>query len=140
MDTDKITKDGFPYVRYTPPLPAEKELIERSRAHFEAINKRRSVREFSDKPVPLEVIKNIVRAASTAPSGAHKQPWNFCVISDPGIKRKIRKAAEKEEYDSYHNRMNEEWLEDLKPLGTDWHKPFLETAPYLIIVFKKTYG
>ena len=78
--------------------------------------------------------------ASTAPSGAHKQPWHFCVVSNPDLKKQIRAAAEKEEYDSYHGRMNDEWVKDLEPLGTDWHKPFLEIAPYLIIVFKKSYN
>ncbi len=103
------------------------------------MEERRSVRNFSDRPVPKEVIENIIRAASTAPSGAHKQPWTFCVVSNPEIKKQIRKAAEEEEYESYKNRMNEEWLKDLAPLQTDWKKEFLEIAPYLIIVFKKSY-
>lgn len=85
---------------------------------------RRSVRDFSDKPVPKEVIENILKSASTAPSGAHKQPWTFCVVSNPEIKKQIREAAEKEEYESYTKRMSEEWLDDLKPMATDWHKPF----------------
>ena len=103
------------------------------------MDKRRTVREFSAQHVPKEIIENIIRTASTAPSGAHKQPWTFCVVSDPVIKKKIRRAAEKEEYDSYRHRMSDEWLDALKKLGTDWHKPFLEIAPYLIIVFKKAY-
>ncbi|MEQ8927865.1 MAG: nitroreductase family protein [Fulvivirga sp.] len=86
-----------------------------------------------------EVIENIILSASTAPSGAHKQPWSFCVVSNPDLKKQIREAAEKEEYESYNGRMTEDWLKDLEPLGTDWHKPFLEIAPYLIIVFKKAY-
>ena len=94
---------------------------------------------FSDKFVPKEVIENILKAASTAPSGANKQPWTFCVVSNPAIKREIRIKAEEEEYKSYSGRMTEEWLKDLAPLGTDWQKPFLETAPYLIIVFKRNY-
>jgi iodotyrosine deiodinase len=77
--------------------------------------------------------------ASSAPSGAHKQPWTFCAISNPELKKSIREAAEKEEYESYHGRMSERWLRDLAPIGTDWHKPFLETAPWLIVVFKKVY-
>ena len=77
--------------------------------------------------------------ASSAPSGAHKQPWTFCAVSDPAIKKEIRIAAEKEEYTNYHGRMSEEWLKDLAPFGTDWHKPFLEIAPWLIVVFKKPY-
>jgi len=94
---------------------------------------------FSDKEVPLQVMENIIMAASTAPSGAHKQPWSFCLVSNPGLKAKIRKAAEAEEYENYHGRMSEEWLADLQPFDTNWHKPFLETAPYLIVLFKKAY-
>lgn len=115
------------------------EMIRRSREFCQFMNRRRTVRDFSGKPVPLEVVEHIVMAASSAPSGAHKQPWTFCIVSDPAIKRRIREAAEKEEYENYHGRMPEEWLEDLAPLGTDWNKPFLETAPYLIVVFKKAY-
>ena len=115
------------------------EMIERSHEFFELMNKRRSLRSFSDRPVPKKVIDLIVQAAATAPSGAHKQPWTFCIIGNPDIKKKIREAAEKEEYESYHNRMPETWLKDLEPFGTDWNKPFLETAPWLIIVFKKAY-
>lgn len=100
---------------------------------------RRTVRDFSPDPVPLEVIENIIRAASTAPSGAHKQPWTFCVVSNARMKKQIREAAEREEYESYHGRMPAEWLEDLAPIGTDWNKPFLELAPYLIVVFKRAY-
>jgi nitroreductase len=103
------------------------------------MNRRRSLRYFSDKPLPREVIENLIKTASTAPSGAHKQPWTFCAVSDPAIKSQIREAAEKEEYESYNGRMSEEWLRDLAPLGTDWHKPFLEIAPWLIVVFKKAY-
>jgi len=118
---------------------AKEEMLQRSREFYQYMDKRRSVREYSDKPVPLEVIENIIMSASTAPSGAHKQPWTFCVVSDPKIKAQIRIAAEQEEYENYHGRMSEEWLKDLQVFGTDWHKPFLETAPYLIILFKKAY-
>ena len=118
---------------------SEAEMLQRSRGFYELLDKRRTVRDFSDKPVPKEVIENIIMAASTAPSGAHKQPWTFCVVADPKIKSEIRKAAEEEEYINYHGRMSEEWLEDLAPLGTDEHKPFLEIAPCLIVVFKKVY-
>ncbi|MEX0966076.1 MAG: nitroreductase family protein [Bacteroidia bacterium] len=117
----------------------EAEMLSRSESFYQWINSRRSIRHFSDKPVSLKIIENIIRAASTAPSGAHKQPWTFCVVSDPQIKKEIRKAAEEEEYRSYNGRMSKEWLEDLEPLGTGWEKPFLETAPWLIIVFKKAY-
>ena len=118
---------------------SQAEMIQRSRDFYHFMDKRRTVRNFSDQPVPLEVIENILLAASSAPSGAHKQPWTFCVVGQPGLKRKIREAAEKEEYQNYHGRMSDEWLADLATFGTDWHKPFLETAPYLIIVFKKAY-
>ncbi len=119
-------------------LPAD-EVLRRS-AEFRAfMDERRTVRDFSDRPVPRAVIENLLMTASTAPSGAHKQPWTFCAVSDPALKAEIRKAAEKEEYENYHGRMSPEWLEDLAPLGTDWHKPFLETAPWLIVVFKKAY-
>ena len=127
------------FKKYENPKLAPHEVLERSQSFYEFIDKRRSLRFFSDKPIPKKVIENIVMTASSAPSGAHKQPWTFCVVSDPKVKAKIREAAEKEEYISYNGRMSDEWLEDLKPFGTDWKKPFLETAPYLIIIFKKAY-
>ncbi len=114
-------------------------MLERSRSFYKFMDRRRSLRMFSDKPVPKELIENLIRTASSAPSGAHKQPWTFCAVSDPAIQSKIREAAEAEEYESYNGRMSDEWLEDLKQFGTDWHKPFLEIAPWLIIVFKKAY-
>jgi nitroreductase len=131
--------DGYPFVSYNHETYSEHEMLVRSKVFLEWIDKRRSVRDFSDKPVPQEVIENIIQAASTAPSGAHKQPWTFCVVKDPDLKKQIRDAAEKEEFDSYNGRMSPDWLEDLKPLQTDWKKPFLETAPYLIIVFRRAY-
>jgi len=140
MNTDQVKMiDGYPFVAYSHDTYSQEEMLTRSKSYFEWINKRRTVRDFADKPVPREVIENILRAASTAPSGAHKQPWTFCVVSDPAIKSEIRKAAEKEEHESYINRMSEEWLDDIKPLQTNWQKPFLEVAPYLIVVFKKAY-
>ncbi len=131
--------DGYEYEAYSKETYSEQEVLSRSDSYLQWLAKRRTVREFSDKPIPKKVIENIILSASTAPSGAHKQPWTFCVVSNPDIKKQIRVAAEKEEYDSYHGRMSEEWLEDLKPLGTDWQKPFLEVVPYLIIVFKKAF-
>jgi iodotyrosine deiodinase len=131
--------NGHPFIPYQKETYLPEEMLNRSRNFFELMNKRRSVRNFSDKPVAREVIENIIRTASTAPSGAHKQPWTFCVVSDPVVKRNIREAAEQEEYESYHGRMSEEWLQDLAPLQTDWYKPFLETAPYLIVVFRRSY-
>ncbi len=104
------------------------------------MNQRRTVREFDSRNISLNVMENIIRTAGTAPSGAHKQPWTFCLISDPEMKKQIRIAAEEEEKISYTSRMPESWKDDLAPLGTDWEKPFLEIAPYLIVVFKQSYG
>ena len=118
---------------------APEESQQRAHDFYEYMNLRRSVRDFSDKPVDKKIIQDVIMTASTAPSGAHKQPWTFCAVSNPAIKSEIKKAAEKEEYESYNNRMSEEWLEALKPIATDWNKPFLEIAPWLIIVFKKAY-
>lgn len=102
---------------------------------------RRSVRHFAPDPVPREAIELALRTASTAPSGAHRQPWRFVVVDAPAVKREIREAAEKEEYESYvGGRMPPEWLLALEPLGTDWHKPFLESAPWLVVVFAELYG
>ena len=117
----------------------EGEMLVKSSLYLEQMKTRRSVREFSDRPVPFEVIENVVMTAASAPSGANKQPWTFVIVKDLDIKRQIRLAAEKEEKEFYDHRAPEEWLEDLDSLGTDWHKPFLESAPYLIIVFKKLY-
>ena len=127
------------FIGYNQVSFSKTEMLNRSSEYFEFMNKRRTVREFSDKPVPKEVIENIIMTASSAPSGAHKQPWTFCVVTDTEMKKQIRSAAEMEEYENYHGRMDDQWLEDLEYLGTDWHKPFLETAPYLIVVFKKLY-
>lgn len=116
----------------------ENEQLPRAEAFFELLNSRRTVREYSSKLVPFELIKTVIQTAGTAPSGANMQPWRFVVVKDAEIKRKIREAAEKEEFESYHNRMSEKWLRRLAPLGTDEHKPFLEIAPYLIVVFRIT--
>jgi iodotyrosine deiodinase len=104
------------------------------------MQRRRTVRDFSSDPVPFHLIESAVRTAATAPSGANQQPWKFVVVSDPEVKRKIRIAAEEEERDFYAHRAPQEWLDALAPLGTDWHKPFLEDAPYLIVVFRVDYG
>jgi nitroreductase len=103
------------------------------------MQRRRSVRHFSSRPVPREIIEDCLRSAGSAPSGANLQPWHFVVVSDPAVKRRIREAAEQEEHEFYHKRATREWLEDLAPLGTDENKPFLEVAPYLIAVFAQTY-
>jgi nitroreductase len=131
--------NGHPHTLLTHDNPEVDILRLRSKDFYLSMNKRRSVRDFSDQPIPKEVINNIIKTASTAPSGAHKQPWTFCVISNPDLKKKIRAAAEKEEFESYQSRMSEQWLKDLEPIGTDWRKPFLETVPYIIVVFKKIY-
>ena len=128
------------FIPYRPTFtPTETDLHERSRAYYTFLNARRSVRDFSAQPVPRAVVESLIMTASTAPSGANKQPWTFCAVGDPALKRQIREAAEAEEYRSYTGRMSAEWLEDLAPLGTDWRKPFLETAPWLIILFRRIY-
>lgn len=129
---------GYAFVKL-PPIATRPNLISSSKRYFDQMDARRSVRDFSDRSIPFTVIKNLIKTASTAPSGAHKQPWTFCVVKSKGLKKQIREAAEKEEHESYENRMSEEWLDDIKPLQTNWEKPFLETAPYLIVVFKKSY-
>ena len=112
------------------------EVATRARATLERWNARRSVRFFQDTPVSVEIIDALIATAGTAPSGANKQPWTFCAVSDPDLKRRIREAAEAEEKAFYSGRAPKAWLEDLAPIGTDWEKPFLETAPGLIVVFK----
>lgn len=115
------------------------EMIKRSENFLEWADKRRSVRHFSNREVPLEVMENLIMTASTAPSGAHKQPWTFCLISNKELKSKIRALAEEEEYKSYHGRMTKEWLKDLEPLGTDWQKEFIDVAPWIVVVMKRSY-
>ena len=119
--------------------PEETEIIACAKSFRAQMSRRRSVRFFSDAAVPSSVIEDIIMTAASAPSGAHKQPWTFCVVSDPNIKQQIRLAAEKEEYENYHGRMSEEWLKDLEKFDTNWQKEFLTEAPYLIIIFKKAY-
>jgi len=131
--------NGHLFVSYSKETYNDLETAQRAKNFYQWMDQRRTVRDFSDKPIAIEVIQQILLSASTAPSGAHKQPWTFCVVSDPELKKQIRIAAEAEEKESYDNRMSAEWLEDLSPLQTDWQKPFLETAPYLIIVFRRSY-
>jgi iodotyrosine deiodinase len=118
----------------------EDEMVRRSAGFLETITERRTVREFSREPVPLEVVDNAIAAAGSAPSGANQQPWTFVVVTDPEVKRRIRGAAEDEERRSYDGRMPDEWLQALEPLGTDWRKPHLEDAPVLVVVFEQAYG
>jgi iodotyrosine deiodinase len=122
-----------------PQYPVE-EMRQRAADFLTGLQSRRSVRHFSDRPVPRAVIEDCLRAAGTAPSGANKQPWHFVVVSDPALKREIRIAAEAEEHAFYHQRASQEWLDDLAYLGTDEHKPFLETAPNLIAIFAQRSG
>lgn len=112
----------------------------RAAEFYAHIRRRRTVRDFSSRAVPREVIEDCIRAAGTAPNGANLQPWHFVVVSDPAIKRRIREAAEEEEREFYNGKAPQEWLDALTPLGTDQHKPFLETAPYLIVIFAESYG
>jgi iodotyrosine deiodinase len=115
------------------------EMSARATAFYEEIRRRRTVRQFSERPVAREIIETCLRAAGTAPSGANLQPWQFAVVQDPAVKQEIRAAAEAEEREFYEHRAPPEWLAALEPLGTDWEKPFLETAPYLIAIFYKNY-
>jgi iodotyrosine deiodinase len=134
----KIFIDDFPYISYSNKNLDSVVILRNASNFYDEMEARRSVRDFSDKPVSQEVIEKIIQTVSTAPSGAHKQPWTFVAIQNHGIKSEIRKAAEKEEYESYTNRMTDEWKDDLKPMGTDWQKPFLEIAPWLIVMFSQT--
>ncbi|PHS53838.1 MAG: nitroreductase family protein [Lutibacter sp.] len=136
---DYIFIDGFKHIRYKQKTYSLEEMKNRSENYFKWIDNRRSVREFSEKHIPIDIIENIIKSASTAPSGANKQPWTFCLVQNKVLKKKIRDAAEKEERISYSDRMSNEWLDDLKHLGTNENKAFLETAPYLIVVFKRPY-
>jgi iodotyrosine deiodinase len=121
------------------PLPFDRLSLEESRARATALRdllrRRRSVRDFSPEPVPLDLVDAAIEAAASAPSGANRQPWHFVAVSDPDVKRRMRLAAETEEREFYERRATPSWLADLAPLGTDWHKPFLETAPFLVVVF-----
>jgi iodotyrosine deiodinase len=128
------------FIPYRPERLPEGEMLRRARECHEELDRRRSVRSFSADPVPRELIEMAIRTASTAPSGAHKQPWRFVVVGDPAIKREIRLAAEAEEHESYvGGRMPPDWLEALAPLGTSWEKPYLEIAPWLVVVFEELY-
>lgn len=125
----------LPDYRQFPP----EEMKKRAADFYEEIKKRRTVRDFSDQPVPVEVIQDAIKAAGTAPNGANLQPWHFVVVSDPAVKRKIRIEAEKAEKEFYNKKAPDEWLKALEPLGTDENKPYLETAPCLIVIFSKNY-
>ena len=130
--------DHHPYAGL--PELSEEEMLARSRDFFELLERRRTVRDYSDRPVCREVIEACVKAAGQAPSGANMQPWHFEIVGDPGIKKRIRLAAEEEEREFYSGRASDEWLNALAPLGTDESKPFLETAPWLIVIFEQRHG
>lgn len=129
------------FVPYRPPRIPDEEVTERADLFFELMNGRRSVRMFSADPVPGAAVERAIATASTAPSGAHRQPWTFVLIGDPDLKRQIRRAAEEEERTNYEGgRLPDDWLEALAPLGTDWHKGFLETVPWIVVLFEQRYG
>jgi iodotyrosine deiodinase len=124
---------------YHPIQYEQDEMLRRSEEYFQLMNERRSVRDFSDREVPIEVINNIIKTASTAPSGAHKQPWTFCVISNKELKHHLRELAEEEERKNYAGRMSDRWIKALEKIGTDAIKEFIDIAPWIIIVMKKTF-
>ncbi len=134
-----MAETEHPYIHYSRDEYSDEEMIERSKSFFLWADQRRSVRSFDSKPVPKEVMENILLTASTAPSGAHKQPWTFCLISNNSLKSKLRALAEEEEKKSYGGRMSDEWLKDLEPLGTDWEKEFIDVAPWVVVVMKRAY-
>jgi nitroreductase len=116
------------------------EMKERAQSFLEEMNQRRSVRDFSDRDVPRALIEMAIRTASTAPSGAHRQPWTFVAVNQAEVKREIREAVEEEEKKNYEERMTDEWLDALHPIGTDWQKPFLDTVPWIVVCFAQNYG
>lgn len=130
----------YPSIPFQPPVLDEAEQLRRAKEFYEEMEARRSVRFFSDRPVPRTLIEYAIRTASTAPSGAHRQPWKFVAVDDANIKRRIRIEAEREEKISYQKRMPDEWLKALKPLGTTWQKPYLETVPWIVVAFAESYG
>ncbi len=132
-------KDHFKTIPYQASNLDEGAMLQKSEEFNLLMNRRRSVRDFSDKPLPKGIVENILMTANSAPSGANKQPWTFCVVTNNEIKKRIRREAEIEEYKAYHGGMPEQWLEDLSYLGTDWNKEFLEVAPLIIVVFRKSY-
>lgn len=136
-----MSETGHPFVAYRPVRRSAEEMAERAAAFYELMEGRRSVREFADHPVPRHLIETAIRTASTAPSGAHRQPWTFVLVGDPAIKRQIRMAAEAEERENYEGgRIPPDWREALAPLGTDSDKPYLETVPWIVVLFEQRYG
>lgn len=134
-----MIKETKRFIPYTRDHYSKEEMLKRSKSFYDWADTRRSVRDFSDKPVPKEVMENIIMTASTAPSGAHKQPWTFCLISNSKLKSKLRELAEIEEKKSYGGRMSDVWMKDLEPLGTNWVKEFIDVAPWIVVVMKRAY-
>lgn len=140
MSVEKeILINGYTHVLYASEAYTTAESISKSEAFYNWLETRRSVREYSSQAISKSVIENIIKSASTAPSGAHKQPWTFCAISNAELKTQIRLAAEVEERQTYSKRMSDRWKADLAPLGTDTNKPFIEDAPWVIVAFKRVY-
>ncbi|XP_056151029.1 iodotyrosine deiodinase 1 [Lampris incognitus] len=137
---DSYEEENLPHVPYSPGGYPVEVMLERSQDFYTLMNKRRSVRFISPDPVPQEVIDNVIRTAGTAPSGAHTEPWTFVVVSDPETKHQIRLIVEEEEEVNYRQRMGDKWVNDLARLKTNWVKEYLDVAPYLVLVFKQTYG
>ena len=127
------------FILYQGEVYSEQQMLDRSEKFYQWANKRRSLRDFSEKTVPKEVMEKLIMTASTAPSGAHKQPWTFCLISNNELKSTLRKLAEEEEFKSYNGRMSDEWIKDLAPLGTNWEKEFIDIAPWIIVIMKRVY-
>jgi len=135
-----MSRTEYPFVPLDFRSFPEGEMLARVREFYQDLNRRRTVREYSDRPVPCEILQQAILAAGTAPSGAHKQPWTFVLVGDPAVKAKIREAAEIEEKENYTRRMPEAWLKDLAPLGTDENKPFLTTCPWFIVIFAQLWS
>ncbi|GAA6229234.1 iodotyrosine deiodinase 1 [Lates japonicus] len=137
---DSNEKEDIPHVPYSPPRYPKETMLERSKDFYTLMNQRRSVRFISPEPVPREVIDDVIRTAGTAPSGAHTEPWTFVVVSDAETKHQIRLIVEEEEEVNYRQRMGDKWVHDLAKLRTNWVKEYLDVAPYLVLIFKQTYG
>ncbi|XP_066467391.1 iodotyrosine deiodinase 1 [Tiliqua scincoides] len=133
-------EDNIVHIPFSMEHYSEEDMVKRSKDFYELLNKRRSVRFISDEPVPREVIDNVIKTAGTAPSGAHTEPWTFVVVEDAEIKHQIREIIEEEEEINYEKRMGDRWVNDLKRLRTNWIKEYLDTAPYLILIFKQVHG
>lgn len=137
---DEIVIQGYPHQLYSDKIEDVETMKQRAQAYYQQMIHRRTVRDFSSKSVPKSVVELLILTAASAPSGAHKQPWFFCAVSDSDMKAQIRVAAEAEERENYQSRMRDEWKSDLLALGTNAEKPFLTEAPWLLVVFKQIYG